>query len=143
MLDPDRGALTQILAEYAPPGTPVIVEHVAEQIDAIVRPIRCTGWQESQPGDREVRRQLSRRTSPREHVRIRAARQQNADRIARILAPRMISIGIRSFTVAGGRHPSREKILSYAMARARYKAEHRTPEMLWPNETWVKPYPLG
>ncbi len=58
VLDPDRGALTQILEEYAPPGTPVIVEHVAEQIDAIVKPIRGTGWQESQPGDREVRRQL-------------------------------------------------------------------------------------
>jgi type I restriction enzyme R subunit len=58
VLDPDRGALTQILAEYAPPGTPVIVERVAEQIDAIVRPVRGTGWQESQPGDREVRRQL-------------------------------------------------------------------------------------
>jgi type I restriction enzyme R subunit len=58
VLDPDRGALTQILEEYAPPGTPVIVEHVVEQIDAIVKPIRGTSWQESQPGDREVRRQL-------------------------------------------------------------------------------------
>jgi len=29
-----------------------------EQIDAIVKPIRGTRWQESQPGDREVRRQL-------------------------------------------------------------------------------------
>jgi type I restriction enzyme R subunit len=36
----------------------VIIEHVAEEIDAIVRPIRGTGWQESQPGDREVRKQL-------------------------------------------------------------------------------------
>jgi type I restriction enzyme R subunit len=58
VLDPDRGALTQILAEFAPPDTPVIVENVAGQIDAIVRPVRGTGWQESQPGDREVRRQL-------------------------------------------------------------------------------------
>jgi hypothetical protein len=86
---------------------------------------------------------LSRRTSPREHVRIRAARQQNADRIARILAPRMIPMGIRRYTEAGGRHPSREKILSYGRARAHYKAEHRLPEMLGPNETWVKPFPLG
>lgn len=31
---------------------------VVEDIDALVRPIRGTGWQESQPGDREVRRQL-------------------------------------------------------------------------------------
>ena len=28
------------------------------EIDAIARPVRGTGWQESQPGDREVRRQL-------------------------------------------------------------------------------------
>lgn len=58
VLDPDRGALTQILEEYAPPGVPVIVENLVEQIDDLVRPIRGTGWQGSQPGDREVRRQL-------------------------------------------------------------------------------------
>jgi len=28
------------------------------EIDFVVKPIRGTGWQESQPGDREVRRQL-------------------------------------------------------------------------------------
>jgi hypothetical protein len=86
---------------------------------------------------------LSRRTSPREHVRVRAARRQNAGRIARILAPRMIPMGIRRFTQAGGRHPSREKILSYELARHHYKAEHRLPENLAPNETWIKPFPLG
>jgi type I restriction enzyme R subunit len=58
VLDPDRGALTQILEQYAPPGIPVIVSKVVEEIDALVRPIRGTRWQESQPGDREVRRQL-------------------------------------------------------------------------------------
>lgn len=58
VIDPDKGALTQILAEYAPPDTPVVIEHVVEQIDEIVRPVRNTGWQHSQPGDREVRRQL-------------------------------------------------------------------------------------
>jgi type I restriction enzyme R subunit len=58
VIDPNRGALTQILEEYAPPGTPAIIENVVEQIDAIVRPVRGTGWQTSQPGDREVRRQL-------------------------------------------------------------------------------------
>ena len=58
VLDPDKGALTQILEEYAPPGVPVLVKNVVEEIDSIVRPIRGTGWQESQPGDREVRRQL-------------------------------------------------------------------------------------
>ena len=58
VIDPDNGALTQILEEYAPPGTPLIVENVVEDIDAIVSPIRGTRWQKSQPGDREVRRQL-------------------------------------------------------------------------------------
>jgi type I restriction enzyme R subunit len=58
VLDPDKGALTQILEEYAPPHMPVVIENVVEQIDALVRPIRGTGWQTSQPGDREVRRQL-------------------------------------------------------------------------------------
>ena len=58
VLDPDRGALTQILEEYAPPGVPVIISKVVEDIDALVRPIRGTRWQESQPGDREVRQQL-------------------------------------------------------------------------------------
>lgn len=58
VIDPDKGALTQILAEYAPADTPVIVETVVEKIDAIVRPVRDTNWQESQPGDREVRLQL-------------------------------------------------------------------------------------
>ena len=58
VVDPDKGALTQILAEYAPPDVPVIIETVVEKIDAIVRPVRGTGWQESQPGDREVRQQL-------------------------------------------------------------------------------------
>ena len=58
VLDPDLGALTQIRREYAPPGVPVIVGKVVEEIDAIVRPIRGQRWQESQPGDREVRRQL-------------------------------------------------------------------------------------
>jgi len=60
ILDPDKGALTQILQEYAPVGVPVIVSNVVEQIDALVRPIRGTRWQESQPGDREVRQQLRR-----------------------------------------------------------------------------------
>ena len=58
VLDPDRGALTQILEEFAPPGVPVIVEHVVDEIDAIVKPVRGSRWQESQPGDREVRKQL-------------------------------------------------------------------------------------
>jgi type I restriction enzyme, R subunit len=38
--------------------TPVIVDNVVGEVDEIVRQVRFTGWQTSQPGDREVRRQL-------------------------------------------------------------------------------------
>ncbi len=58
VIDQNRGALTAILEEYAPEGTPVIVGRVAEDIDAIVRPVRGTRWQASHPGDREVRVQI-------------------------------------------------------------------------------------
>jgi type I restriction enzyme R subunit len=58
VLDPDRGALTQILEEYAPRNVPVAIETIVQKIDSLVRPIRGSGWQTSQPGDREVRRQL-------------------------------------------------------------------------------------
>ncbi len=58
VIDQDRGALTPILQEFAPAGTPVIVERVAEDIDAIVRAVRGTGWHASTPGDREVRVQI-------------------------------------------------------------------------------------
>ena len=64
-------------------------------------------------------------------------------RIAQILAPRMRPMRIRRFTTVSGRHPSQDKVLSYAMARAHFKAEHRLPETLAPNETWVRPFPLG
>lgn len=43
--DPHKGALTQILQEYAPEQTPALIENVVERIDAIVRPVRGTGWQ--------------------------------------------------------------------------------------------------
>lgn len=56
--DPNIGALTQIFREYAPAGTPVIIEEVVASIDEIVRQARFTGWTQSQPGDREVRQQL-------------------------------------------------------------------------------------
>jgi len=48
----------KVARENLPPGVPMIIANVVEQIDAIVKPIRGTRWQESQPGDREVRRQL-------------------------------------------------------------------------------------
>jgi len=56
--DPNIGALTQILREYAPPNTPVIIEEVVAEIDALVKQVRFTGWTTSQPGDRTVRKEL-------------------------------------------------------------------------------------
>lgn len=56
--DPKVGALTQILDEYRPPDTPVIVEEVVSDIDAIVRQVRFAGWADTQNGDRTVRREI-------------------------------------------------------------------------------------
>ena len=56
--DPKVGALTQILNEYRPPDTPVVIEEVVADIDAIVRQVRFAGWADTQNGDRTVRREI-------------------------------------------------------------------------------------
>lgn len=56
--DPNLGALTQIFLEFKSDATPEIIERIVSDIDTIVRSVRCSGWQTSQPGDREVRKQL-------------------------------------------------------------------------------------
>ncbi len=58
VIDPRTGALTQIFNEFAPENTPVIIETVVEKVDALVQPVRGTGWQTSTPGDKAVRRNL-------------------------------------------------------------------------------------
>ncbi len=58
VLDPRKGALTQIFEECRPDGTPVVIEMVVEQVDSLVSPVRGTGWQSSHPGDRTVRQEL-------------------------------------------------------------------------------------
>lgn len=58
LLDPNIGALTQILEQYKPEGTPVIVEDVVRDIDTIVKQVRFTGWNSNQDGDRLVRKEL-------------------------------------------------------------------------------------
>jgi len=58
VVDPRVGALTQIFEEYRPQGVPVVVETVVEKVDALVKPVRGTGWQTSHPGDRTVRQEL-------------------------------------------------------------------------------------
>jgi type I restriction enzyme R subunit len=58
VIDPRKGALTQIFEEYKPQGVPLVIETVVEQVDSLVQPVRGTGWQTSHPGDRTVRQEL-------------------------------------------------------------------------------------
>jgi hypothetical protein len=58
LLDPGIRALAQIINEYKPPGTLVIVDDVVRDIDTLVKQVRYTGWNETQEGDRTVRREL-------------------------------------------------------------------------------------
>lgn len=58
LLDPNIGALTQIVEQYKPENTPVIVTDVVRDIDTIARQVTYSGWNESQPGDKEARKQI-------------------------------------------------------------------------------------
>jgi type I restriction enzyme R subunit len=60
VVDPRKGALTQIFDEYKPDGVPVVIETVVDKVDDLVAPVRGTGWQTSHPGDRTVRLELRR-----------------------------------------------------------------------------------
>jgi type I restriction enzyme R subunit len=58
--DEDRGkaALTELFEQVKSPETPVIVERVVADIDAIVRVVRFDGWQHTSAGEREVKKAL-------------------------------------------------------------------------------------
>lgn len=58
ILDPHRGALTQIVEENTPPGLHKIVPDIAFTIDSIVVEVAYSGWKESDSGDKKVRREL-------------------------------------------------------------------------------------
>ena len=58
LLDPNIGALTQIVEQYKPDGTPVIVTDVVRDIDTIAKQVTYSGWNDSQPGDRAARREI-------------------------------------------------------------------------------------
>jgi type I restriction enzyme R subunit len=60
VVDPRKGALSQIFQEYKPQDVPVVIETVVDKVDALVQPVRGTGWQTSHPGDRTVRLELRR-----------------------------------------------------------------------------------
>lgn len=58
----DRGkaALTELFEDVRNGETPVIVERVVADIDAIVRQVRFPGWQQTEAGEREVKKALRR-----------------------------------------------------------------------------------
>ncbi|HEX7892643.1 MAG TPA: hypothetical protein VF447_00535, partial [Terriglobales bacterium] len=58
--DDDRGkaALTELFNEVKTAETPIIVERVVTDIDEIVRLVRFPGWQDTQAGEREVKKAL-------------------------------------------------------------------------------------
>lgn len=58
LLDPKRGALTQIVEENTPPGLHNIVPDIVRQIDGIVLQVAYAGWHESDTGDKKVRSTL-------------------------------------------------------------------------------------
>ena len=58
LLDPNIGALTQIVEQYKPDNTPVTITDLVRDIDTIAKQVAYAGWNESQPGDREARKQI-------------------------------------------------------------------------------------
>jgi type I restriction enzyme, R subunit len=58
LVDPKRGALTQIVEENTPPGLHKIVPDIVFRIDSIVQEVAYTGWTESDAGDKKVRKEL-------------------------------------------------------------------------------------
>lgn len=58
VVDPRKGALTQIFEEFKPQDVPLVIENVVEQVDSLVQPVRGTGWQTSHPEDRTIRQEL-------------------------------------------------------------------------------------
>jgi type I restriction enzyme R subunit len=58
--DQGKAALTELFDEVRTGDTPVIVERVVADIDEIVRQVRFPGWQQTEAGEREVKRALRR-----------------------------------------------------------------------------------
>ena len=58
--DRGRAALTDLFQRARSPETPIVVERIVDDIDDIVRQIRFDGWQNTEAGQREVRKALRR-----------------------------------------------------------------------------------
>ncbi|MBR5758487.1 MAG: type I restriction endonuclease subunit R, partial [Thermoguttaceae bacterium] len=57
-IDRGKAALTELFRGVKNANTPVIVERLVEEIDDVVRKIRFVGWQDSNGGRRDVKREL-------------------------------------------------------------------------------------
>ncbi len=53
-----KAALTELFEETRTDTTPVIIERIVNDIDSLVRAVRFEGWQQSNPGEREVKKAL-------------------------------------------------------------------------------------
>lgn len=53
-----KAALTELFLELKTDKTPVVVERIVTDIDAIVRVVRFPGWQQSNQGERQVQQSL-------------------------------------------------------------------------------------
>ncbi|MEK7425873.1 MAG: type I restriction endonuclease subunit R [Actinomycetota bacterium] len=58
--DQGKAALTELFEDVKTGDTPVIVERVVADIDEIVRQVRFPGWQQTEAGEREVKKALRR-----------------------------------------------------------------------------------
>jgi type I restriction enzyme R subunit len=53
-----KAALTELFEEAKSEDTPIMVERVVGDIDAIVRHVRFDGWQDTHAGEREIKKAL-------------------------------------------------------------------------------------
>lgn len=95
-----------------------------------------------QAGDYEYRNgeyvwfpRVSRRTSPRERIRLKEATARNAPRLRSIVVPQTESMYVRTYT--RGRMGSAAKHASYTAAMNKYRMRGRWPDTLLPNQTWA------
>ncbi len=54
-IDQGKAALTELFEEAKNDKTPIMVKHVVDDIDEIVRAVRFDGWQDTHAGEREVK----------------------------------------------------------------------------------------
>ncbi|MBN2135177.1 MAG: type I restriction endonuclease subunit R, partial [Acidobacteria bacterium] len=53
-----KAALTELFENAKTDKTPVIIERIVNDIDSVVRVVRFDGWQQSNPGEREIKKAL-------------------------------------------------------------------------------------